>query len=165
MGKLLLSFFGVGFILAASMPAVANSTMPLNKTNIKAAAYVKTAVDILSYPIAMLSVAGVVGGGLRNVFKSEFIDDKLSSMVGFGTGLGIGALAGMVFRACYVKAHKLLGFTDQEIEEICAESYAQQLWILAQAGSVALVLCEYNNAQKGRNQKEKKSSSILIINV
>ncbi len=153
-------------LFTAINSAHAASYASSHAANIKTAAYVKTAIDILSYPIAMLSVAAVVGGGLKHTFKSEFIDAKLSSMIGFGTGLGIGALAGIAFRACYLKAHKLLGFTDQEIEAISAESYAQQLWILAQAGSVALFLFEYENAQKERirREAERRSPQIFIIN-
>jgi hypothetical protein len=159
MKNFLLSLCVYSLFLTTPAYLVADS----KEAGIQTAAYVKTGIDILSYPIAMLSVAAVVGGALKGTFTSDFIDADLSKIIAFGTGLGVGALVGMGFRAFYIKAHKLMGFTDAEIAEICKESYAQQLWILAQAGSVAWIIAEWNSNAKKKAKKKNNRACVYTV--
>lgn len=161
MKKLLLSLSACGLLFGSTAHISAEATM-----RVKSAAYAKTAFDILSWPVAMIPVGIAVGKALTPAFTApEFIPAGLSSMIAFTTGLGLGALAGSVARACYVKLHKLWGFTDAEIEEICKESFEHKLWILAQVGPLLAIIAAYNDAQREREKerKEKEKPHVVVV--
>ena len=159
MKKLLLPLIACGSLLTATTHLVADS----KEAGIQTAAYVKTAIDLVSYPLIPLIVGGAaVSSKLATQFSNDIITADLSKMIIFGTGLGLGCLAGMMLRALYVKTHKLYGFSDKEIDEICTQSYAQQGWVFAQAGTIAWFIFEYYRIQREREQKRQSSRPVTV---
>lgn len=154
MKKSLLTFVAVGFWMGSTGQIMAEE----RSASVKSAAYAKTAFDILSFPIVLLVTTACVGKAIKpglTSITSDFLDAEIAKWVSYATGMGIGTLTGMGSRALYVKLHKAFGFTDEEINQICAESFEQKAWIAAQVGPILAILAEYYSA-KARAEKEER---------
>lgn len=162
MKKSLLSFVAVSLLMSFAGHVLAEE----KSASVKSAAYAKTAFDILSFPIVLLVTTACVGKAIKpglTSITSDFLDADIAKWVSYATGMGIGALTGMGSRALYVKLHKAFGFTDEEINQVCAESFEQKAWIAAQVGPILLLLKEYYDA-KARAEREKREREQRLNN-
>jgi hypothetical protein len=154
MKKLLLPLVAASLLTVSTVQISAEAS-----ASVKGAAYVKTAFDILSWPLFIFLTAGLVGKALKQPFTNcteDFLDAGIAKWLAYGTGMGLGALAGMAARAAYTKMHTLGGFTDDEIKEISNVSLEQKLWIAAQVAPILLFIAEFNAAREREKERERE---------
>lgn len=155
MKKLLLTLVAAGSLVSVS-PSIRADSAESRKDGITTAAYAKTAFDVLSYPLVPVITVGLIGKGLTGLLTNEFVGKDLAWWVAAFTAVGLGCAAGSMIRTLYVKVHKLWGYSDSEISELCAESYGQQAWVFAQVGTIAWLLSEYRAWQKEREREKER---------
>jgi hypothetical protein len=138
------------------------------KNSIRVAATLKTAFDFLSYPLSIIPICAAVEKKLTPALTYDIFGKEIAQGTAIATGFGLGLLGGMAARELYIKAHKLVGFSESEVEQIRNASYEQQAWIVGQAAAIAFAVLEVFlvkseiQREKERKEREEKERPVIV---